>query len=166
MRSEMVTHLPINSWGHLWDVPLADVQIRYSNNLRRTLGTCHPASGVVTISSALMSSPELFEETICHELAHVAVYRKHGPSAKPHGQEWSRMVTAAGFAPRVRHSSAIGPSRRRRRYRYEHRCLVCHSVRVGGRPVPQWHCAECLDAGLTGTMTITRLPIELPRIHD
>jgi len=28
------------------------------------------------------------EEVLCHELAHVAVYRLHGRAARTHGPEW------------------------------------------------------------------------------
>jgi hypothetical protein len=28
---------------------------------------------------------------------------------------------------------------------------------MAGRPVPEWRCAECLDAGLSGELVITKL---------
>ena len=91
----------------------------------------------------------------------MAVHRLHGFVDHPHGPEWKRLVARAGFFPRTR--AQMGEAARRQirvptRARWEHRCPVCQIVRIGGRPVPEWRCADCLDAGLSGEMVITRIP--------
>jgi predicted SprT family Zn-dependent metalloprotease len=148
----------LQAWAQTWGVPdlPTAVNIRFSHRLRRSLGLCKPSQGIVTLSAKLETgAPEVLAEVLCHEVAHIAVYRLHGAGATPHGKEWQKLVSAAGFEPRVFAPGPVVPrARRRRQRRYEHRCEVCHSVRYGGRPVPQWRCAECLDAGLAGTLTI------------
>jgi predicted SprT family Zn-dependent metalloprotease len=149
----------VEEWAGTWGVPelATAVSIRFSNRLQRSLGRCKPSRGLVTLSASLETAdPGVLAEVLCHEVAHIAAYRLHGGRAAPHGKEWRELVSAAGFKPRVRaRDSAAPPARRRRQRRYEHRCEVCQSVRYGGRPVPQWRCAECLDAGLDGMLTIT-----------
>jgi ribosomal protein L37AE/L43A len=39
-----------------------------------------------------------------------------------------------------------------------HRCPVCHSVRRAKRPVQQWRCRSCHEAGLNGCLEITSHP--------
>jgi hypothetical protein len=147
----------LRTWARLWGVPtLDDVEIRITNRLSGSLGKCQPARGRISVSAALESNLALMREVLCHELAHVAVYRRFGRSAKPHGAEWMDFVKAAGYEPRVKHAASNKSARGVGR-RYLHRCPVCHSTRYGGRPVPQWRCSECLDAGLAGVMTITEV---------
>jgi len=154
-------------WAELWGVPgLPDsMRVEYSTRFRSSLGLCRPALGRIRLAAHLKDGdPDLLEEVLCHELAHVAVHRLHGREAKPHGPEWKRLVREAGFEPRLRIMTEEGrgptqsPHRRNQpRPRWEHRCPVCHSRRMAGRPVPEWRCAECLEAGLSGKMVITKL---------
>lgn len=181
---DLITH-----WSARWHTPdLAErLTITFSARLRRSLGRCRPATGRITLQAALRDGPpERLAEVLCHEAAHVAVYLLHGASARPHGDEWRALVTAAGFTPRVHagtstplpwravHSdtessasshptqptAAAGPTYSPRdhapRLPYEHRCPVCHTVRYARGPVPRWRCAECLDVGLAGELCVTR----------
>jgi predicted SprT family Zn-dependent metalloprotease len=148
----------VEDWAKIWDIPdlAATVEIRFSDRLKSSLGRCKPSLGLLTLSAELEGGdPGLLAEVLCHEIAHVAAYRLHGARAAAHGSEWRALVRVAGFEPRVIARESPAPrQRRRRRRRYEHRCEVCQSVRYGGRPVPQWRCAECVDAGLHGKLVI------------
>ena len=171
----------VRGWGRRWGVKdLADVvTIEFSNRLRRSLGRCQPSTGRIRLAAFLRDGPpEVLKEVLCHEVAHVAVHRLHGSRTKPHGSAWSDLVKRAGFEPRTRAPAAMGApspegaasagsptsSRTCSTIRYEHRCPVCHTVRIARRPVPSWHCAECLDAGLHGEMTVSR--VETKRVQD
>jgi predicted SprT family Zn-dependent metalloprotease len=148
----------LQDWSQTWAVPdlAGTVEIRFSERLERSLGRCKPSLGLVTLAAELRTGDaSRLAEVLCHEVAHIAAYRLHGARAAAHGREWQSLVRAAGFEPRVlARDASPTPTRRRRRRRYEHRCEVCQSVRYGGRPVPQWRCAECAAAGLAGTLTI------------
>lgn len=149
--------------GNLWGLPdLADSStIEFSPRLTRKLALCRPAEGRIRLAAHLeRGTTHLLEEVLCHELAHIAVYRLHGENACPHGPEWRTLVSKAGYEPRTKAplSGATGLSRAKRRpVWWEHRCPVCQAVRIGGRPVPEWKCRDCREAGLAGDMIITRI---------
>jgi DNA mismatch endonuclease (patch repair protein) len=101
-------------WGALWGVPDLEqgVSVSFSTRLRRSLGRCRPSTGRVTLRADLRhGDPERLAEVLCHEVAHVAVFRLHGRAAAPHGAEWRELVSRAGFAPRV-NAMEIAPARR------------------------------------------------------
>ncbi len=161
----------IHRWGERWGVPDLHevVTVEFSSRMTASLGRCQPATGRVRLASRLLDdAPDLLQETLCHEVAHVAVHRLHGAEAKPHGAAWAELVSMVGFAPRTKgpaHLRGIEPAddppdRVQPRFRYEHRCPVCQAVRFARRAMPAWHCATCLEAGLSGTMEIVRLPDE------
>jgi len=101
-------------------------------------------------------------EVLCHEAAHLAVHVLHGLKARPHGAEWARLMRIAGFEPRVRFDPARLTSGLRSWVRagtaYDHRCPVCGASRMAGRPVRNWHCRRCADAGLGGVLEIVSRP--------
>jgi predicted SprT family Zn-dependent metalloprotease len=152
----------------LWGSPTLPEgsSVHFDSRLRRSLGRCHPASGRIRLRADLAhAADDELREVLCHEAAHIVVYERFGASVRPHGPEWQHLVRQAGYAPQVR---APDPARmevaaRPPRPRYLHRCPVCQSVRVAGRPVRAWHCASCLDAGLPGELIITRDPGPKPQ---
>jgi predicted SprT family Zn-dependent metalloprotease len=155
--------------GDLWGVPdlPSRVAIVPSARLRRSPGRCQPATGRISIRASLLDGdPQLLEEVLCHEAAHVAARVLAGPEARPHGAEWRELVSSAGFEPRIRSAGDVGdagdvPAADRRRasgrFAYEHRCPVCHSVRYANTARPRWRCLECDDAGLEGALVIRRV---------
>jgi predicted SprT family Zn-dependent metalloprotease len=158
----------LRGWGDLWGVPdLADsVAVRPSTRLRRSLGRCRAESGRISIHAGLLEGDRrLFEEVLCHEAAHVAAHRLAGRSEAPHGELWRDLVRAAGFEPRVRAKLTLPgqepPANERparpTRFSYEHRCPICQSVRYARTAHRQWLCADCVAAGLPGTLEITRI---------
>jgi predicted SprT family Zn-dependent metalloprotease len=150
--------------GRLWGLSdlAATVEIRFNPRLRNSLARCRPADGRISLNTSLPGeNSRRLDEVLCHELAHVAVYRLHGPDAQAHGEEWKALVRKAGFEPSVRTTAArpdtSNDARNPIRYRWEHRCPVCQTVRSARRPVTTWRCAECMDAGLDGRLVITRV---------
>lgn len=112
----------------LWGVPeiAVELSVEYSTRMTRSLGRAYPERCLVRIAAPLRHGPaEFLDEILCHEAAHVAVFRLHGRSARPHGPEWQGLVRLAGYEPstRLRVPEGIpglpvhGPARRRRRRR-------------------------------------------------
>jgi predicted SprT family Zn-dependent metalloprotease len=151
-------------WANTWGLPgLCDaLDISFSMRLRRSLGRSTPARGRITLHHALRDAPSaLVTEVLCHEAAHVAAFHLYGRRVRPHGEEWRRLVVAAGYTPRTcaeyppaTLSSRASPTRPR--FLYDHRCPVCHTTRSARRPVSRWRCSECVAIGLPGDMLITR----------
>jgi len=150
--------------GAKWNVPaIADrVDIQFSRRLRSSLGRCVPSRGIVRLNQRLLAAqPALVEEVLCHELAHMVVFDRHGRGCRPHGQEWAALMRTAGFEPRVRARlsrdfQAVVQTGRAARLLYEHRCPVCQATRLARRAVPQWRCAACVAAGLEGKLVIAK----------
>jgi predicted SprT family Zn-dependent metalloprotease len=153
----------IADWAALWgaaELP-GRVRLTVSARMRTTLGRCHPERAEVRIASFLLDASEsLLREVVCHEVAHAAVHELHGRAARPHGREWKALMRTAGYEPRVRFPAGLlaelpAPARNRGIV-WEHRCPVCHAVRVAGRPVRQWRCGRCHGVGLSGEVVIER----------
>jgi len=164
----------IAAWGRRWRLPglAARVAVVVSPRLRRALGRCVPAGGVVRLHPALFGPQRaLLPEVLCHEVAHVAVRARHRGYRRPHGPEWAALMRAAGFSPRaslridlpaprrdreVRDPSSTADARPRAGRRYLHRCPVCGMTRTARRPVPAWRCAACVVAGLDRRLVVER----------
>jgi predicted SprT family Zn-dependent metalloprotease len=147
----------------LWnepELPLA-VTVRLSTRMRRSVGLCRPASGRIALNRHLLAgNTALLHEVLCHELAHVVVYRRHQRVPVPHGPEWQTLVRAAGYVPSTALRMDMGERSMpaaRRGYTVVHRCPVCHTQRAARRPVARWRCAECHAAGLDGVMEVVPL---------
>ena len=118
----------LSELGRLWGVPGLDraVSVEYSTRMTRSLGRAYPERGLVRIAAPLAHGPAGFlDEVLCHEAAHIAVYRLHGRSVRPHGVEWKSLMRVAGYEPSTRLRVPEGipglptkaPVRRRRRRR-------------------------------------------------
>ena len=115
-----------------------------------------------------LAKPEnstLLREVVCHEAAHIAAPIKAGRRIRPHGPEWQALVRECGYKPRVRLQVPDFFAQRQARRNggnreavYEHRCPVCQTQRLASRPQRRWRCADCVDAGLDGKLTITSVP--------
>ena len=155
----------LEGWGRVWRVPELRRMVRYefSGRLRRSLGRCHQGTGRVRLNEVSLApdNRNLLFETLCHEAAHVAVWRLYGPRTKPHGPEWKRLVALAGYASRATipagQVNGLKPPTRRVRQLYEYRCPVCEMVHLARRKNSRWRCRVCLDAGRSGHLTITRI---------
>lgn len=154
----------IEHWAWVWELPdLPDqVTFEFSNRLRTSIGLCYPERAVIRLHPVLRKVEEpLFLEILCHELAHIAVYRHYGRDTRPHGREWKRLMQSAGFNARARlpHESIFNTPERKATQRtilWHHRCPVCKATRTARRPVYTWRCVACRRRGRSGKLEITR----------
>lgn len=152
-----------------------DASLRLNPRLSRSVARYRRETGVIELGPRFFRLRARRKEVLCHELAHVAVHYLHGNKAHPHGSEWRKLVESAGFMPAARlpatparcaeelveaNEGISGTGIRRRpttsQYVFEHRCPVCQMTRRARRPVGRWRCADCVAAGLPGTLEITR----------
>jgi predicted SprT family Zn-dependent metalloprotease len=135
------------------------VRIAFSERLTRALGRCTPETGSIRLNRKLSkANPGILREVLCHEVAHVAVWRLHGRSARAHGPEWRELMALAGYEPRVKWVRMPGSVSVRHPGReftvYDYVCGVCGSSWTAKRPVSTWRCGACLDAGLEGRLEV------------
>jgi predicted SprT family Zn-dependent metalloprotease len=172
MELEILSRKLWRQWG-LSGTSL-EIGLQYNPRLTRSVARYRRDNGVIELGSQFFRLRGRRKEVLCHELAHVAVHHLYGNNPQSHGGEWRRLIKSAGFTPSVRlptspahHSfqktrknrTDAGPARRSMtsRYVYEHRCPVCQMTRRARRSVSQWRCAACVNAGMPGTLEITRV---------
>ena len=152
----------VAGWLVLWGVPHLEqrLTISISTRLQTSLARCLLDRSEIRIAAFVADAPRsLLREVLCHETAHAAVRELYGRWVKPHGGEWRELMHAAGFAPHVRlpnPRTVTITGHSRRRVLWEHRCPVCQVHRLAGRPVYQWRCADCREAGLSGELIVQR----------
>lgn len=156
------------AWGELWGCRGIEdrLTIHVSSRFSSTLGRFEQKKNAIIIADFLLNEPEqLLAEVLCHETAHAAVNELYGHSARPHGEEWSDLMCAAGYTPRIRINSCEFasnlPARIVSKGRWEHRCPVCHMRRIASRPVSRWRCRNCSSSGLEGELTITKVSSDM-----
>jgi predicted SprT family Zn-dependent metalloprotease len=102
------------------DVRLEAAHFEVNQRLLTTLGRAQYASGLVDFSRVL-AMPEnsgIIEDTVRHELAHIAVGKGHG-----HGPVWKRK--AAQYGADTTAACRVPVAARRPRERHVHLCLGC-----------------------------------------
>ncbi len=146
----------LTRWAESGRTPdlIRHVRISYSRRLRKSLGRVRPKSGIITLNARLTSAPHaILLEVLCHEAAHVAVYLRHGWSAKPHGPEWRELIRLAGYQPTTRLlCSELSSQEKPGRViplRKHCRCPVCSTEYFVRRHNSSYHCSLCLRKGLT-----------------
>ena len=165
-------HASAPEWGRVWGVPDLATQVRLelSHRMRTSLGGFYARERLIRIADTLLEAPpHLLHEVLCHEAAHAAVEVLHGPAARSHGRQWKELMRRVGLEPRVHVPGAElgGASQKaaRKRWVWRHRCPHCRAERLAGRPVRQWRCRPCLDAGGDGRLTVTRVAARTQRSH-
>jgi predicted SprT family Zn-dependent metalloprotease len=148
-------------WASIWRIPeLRDVgKLQFNPRLTRTVARWVLATRCIEVGPRFFESNRNQTAILCHEYAHAAAMLRFGTAVRPHGPEWRHFVRAAGFKPVTRHrgmpAATRPPSQRRvRPVRFEHRCLICHSVRFSPRQMTSWRCAQCVQDGLPGDLSI------------
>ncbi len=131
-----------------------DARSEFSARLSASLGVTYPERGLIRLNRSLLNEDRhLLEVVLCHELAHLVIFRRHGKSVRPHGPEWRTLMQAVGFEPNARLGcSRHNASRRKRSYR--HTCPVCHETRTANRAMSRWRCPQCIEQGLEGILLI------------
>lgn len=156
----------LRAWSLLWHVPSLGslVRVTLNSRLRATLARYVVKTRTIEVGSGFFRLRKRRLAVLCHEAAHAAVALKFSPTERPHGPIWTSLVEAAGYpaqptwvVPR-RQGTSKRPDIRNtgKRLAYEHRCPVCQFRRLAGRPVREWRCPECAEAGLPGMLTVTR----------
>jgi predicted SprT family Zn-dependent metalloprotease len=137
---------------------ISRLDVAVNPNLRSTLARWIPPSNVLEISTAVMSrGARAIREIITHEAAHVVVWNRSGRGARPHGQEWSALMRAAGFEPRATLVRCGFRNGERNKLRIRHFCSVCQFSRIARRRMPRWRCPECRAIGLEGRLEVERV---------
>ena len=148
----------IHRWLEVWSTPklVHEATIEWSHRLTRSLGRCYPERRLIRLAPSLNDAPRaLLEEVLCHELAHLAAREIHGPQIRPHGPEWKALMVEAGFEPKTKLPAPTNArAKPPRNSLYTHRCPVCHLSWTAKRCMRRWRCAECVAAGLDGTLEI------------
>lgn len=156
--------------GALWDAPaLTSIEVVANPRLSRTLGRLVARELRIEIGPRALGDSKRLWEVVTHEGAHAALATARvAKSQTPHGPEWRRLMALAGYPEaraahwRCRTTREATQSGRRPKPAalearlYDHWCPVCQSSRVARRPVKAWRCAACAEAGLDGTLEITR----------
>lgn len=102
---------------------------------------------------------------LCHEVAHLAVFRLHGSKAAIHGSEWQHLLSTSGFKARrglIIGNTSVGNTSvgNTSEVRYIHACPVCQATRTAKRPHHLWYCVACRQAGLEGLLVIHSRPVK------
>ena len=158
MAAEARRCFDIWGYGQLYEL----VGVRFSNRMFRSVGRCYPTERLITLASPLRDlGQDDVLEVLCHELAHLVAYEKHGRMIKPHGPEWRALMLAINRPPRVRcdnpeilkRLAAVRPKRKR----YLHVCTVCRAERIANRRMERWRCGNCYEPGGSGELRIIEL---------
>ena len=146
-----------------WDAPelAGEIICEWSTRLRCALGRAYPERNLIRFSLLLKDAKyaPYFDEVVCHEAAHLAVFLIYGSKAASHGPEWEELVRRAGYDPRVSHETdSLANAPNDACVRYEHVCPVCQTKRTANHPQPKWRCVACQNAGLVGALVIQSRP--------
>jgi len=139
----------------LWNVEeiQGEIKVEFCGRLTRSLGRTLSSQKTIRLNMELCTTlKDYLDEVICHELAHVVTVHQHGPSSRPHGEEWRNLVRLAGYEPSVRMQVNGQVPPRKVPKKYKHYCPVCHLQRISRTKITRWRCSECVANGLTGQL--------------
>lgn len=143
------------SWGE--HRLIGQVEVSVSPRLKTTIGLADVRNRRIRLNKALINSDQAtVNEVLCHELAHIVVFERHGRAARPHGKEWQALLYSAGYPPRTRMPAVELPSLPAPAW-FEHYCPVCQAARLARRRMSRWRCHACLSSGLDGKLAIERI---------
>jgi predicted SprT family Zn-dependent metalloprotease len=91
-------------WSLQWSVGGFEesIEVVWGNRLKTTLGRAYPERNQIRLNRRLLRSQEvILQEALCHEYAHIVVYKMWGRDVRPHGKEWQSLMLVAEIVPRV-----------------------------------------------------------------
>lgn len=107
-------------------------ELEWSRRLRTRAGVANEPDGRITLNARLLARhPDEILPTLVHELAHLVRFHRYGPTRRPHGARWRRLMVQAGFPPSACHRMDVGDLAVRRGA-FLYRCASCaREYRVG-----------------------------------
>ncbi len=134
--------------------------VEWSSRLKRNLAITYPVKNIIRVTTdlAVPENQYLLPEVLTHEIAHLEAFRLIQTKEGPHGQTWQKIMASEGYEPSKSLMLATSTKTRRADERnvYLHTCTACGYTRIAKRPVSSWRCISCMDAGLTGHLSIER----------
>ena len=104
----------LHSWCALWNVStlVPEISVTISRRMTSSLGRASYTRQSIGLQHTLLdpTAKELLREVLCHEAAHLAAYRLHGKTIRPHGSQWKSLLSAAGYPPRATIAAATLPA--------------------------------------------------------
>ncbi len=73
-------------------------------NYRVTAGRAYMRDNLICLSKRILDTPAKVRETVIHEYAHLYVFERYGPAARPHGREWRKVMQLFGLRPDAFHA--------------------------------------------------------------
>jgi len=149
--------LVLRRLGRLWEIDLGDARVVFSPRMTRNLGRCYLQQAEIRLNPRLAEAAyrELLRETLVHEAAHLAAWRR-GQTRRPHQGLWPGLMRSAGFPARaVLDPGPDWPSGRQATV--ELRCTTCGWVSLRRRTDRRWRCRHCLGAGRSGILEARRI---------
>ena len=89
----------LRSLGRPWKhPPVGKLHVRVNRRFTATVGRYVGSRDLIEVSPTVVGfSAKLQRKILCHEAAHLVVWKRYGKSVRPHGPEWRALVQEAGF---------------------------------------------------------------------
>lgn len=113
-------------------VPCSQAPVIRWANYPTTAGRAFFREFEIRLSSTVLKTYDQVYDTVLHEYAHLVVFEQFGLKAKPHGNEWRRVMKALGLKPTVTHNYPVERQTRQRKYSYK--CKLCGFILMRVRP--------------------------------
>ena len=119
--------------------------VRLNSQMRTRAGVCIPHQNLIEINPNIIESASQLEETLVHEICHLAVARTWRRT-DPHGPKWKALMHHFGFEPTRCHKLTTSQRRPHRRWAAKCECrahqvstLIYNRMQRGAR----YQCLEC-----------------------
>lgn len=86
-----------------------EYSVRWNPRMRSRAGVCRVQERVIELNPHLITTPDILEEILVHELCHLSTSLRW-PRSRPHGMRWQKLMRICGFEPRRCHT--LKPTRK------------------------------------------------------